>query len=143
MRLNRFHKTLLKMAAFVVFLFVWAAFLIFPPPWKSWSIDDPTKVQTQQLRMYFFHVSSNYSDWCGNLKYTNDMDCEFRLVVTNPKSDTLYNRIIKAPKISKYEKDLEFGIRHSKDISIHFIPVKVPKNAKISFYFKNYFDCVD
>ncbi len=140
MKINDPTSRFLKRTGITFLIFAGFVFYALPYPWKSWAIADPSKVQVQDLRVY---LKFGNSSWCGNLKYSNDVDCEFRLFVTNPKSDTLYNRVIKAPAISKYDKDLEFAIINSIDVSVYYIPVNVPKNAKIKFYFKNYGSCRD
>lgn len=134
-------RKILKGIGMLILLIVGLFFWIYPPPWKEWVINNPTKKHNLNLKMYFMNDRSLKTNWCGNLQYTNEMDCEFRILVTNSKSDTLYNRVTKAPIVSKYYKDIEFYIHGSKDISIQYIPVNVPKDAKLIFYFKNYSMC--
>jgi hypothetical protein len=144
-KLNKFHKSLLILLGFVIFIFFWINFILSPPPRRTWTIENPESEHTEKINVYSMpNKEGNALHWCGNIKYENDIDCEFRILITNPLSDTLYNRVIKAPKVSQYnDKELEFSITRSKDVIIQYIPVNVPKSAKVTFHFKNYSNCLD
>lgn len=130
--LSRFQKPTIWISTTLFFLLIFIYMFFNPPPWKSWEIENAREVKTMEAKLYF---SPKYW-WCGDLRYENDEDCEFALLVQNPESDTLFYEVMK--NISgkpRYGKKREFYIGPNKHLTIKYIPINVSENTDIRIFF--------
>lgn len=130
--LTNFQKSLVRISAISVFLLISIYLFFNPPPWKSWEIEDATKTTTMEATLYF----STKHWWCGDLRYENDVDCEFALLVQNPESDTLFYEVMKnITGKPRYGKKREFYIEPNKHLTTKYIPINVPERTNIRIFF--------